>query len=75
MSVNQALQLMHLHRKAALMLDEPDYLKRRRGESRAVHLERLAAMAEERDRRAREAFEVAEAERCERGEPSFGLAG
>jgi hypothetical protein len=34
MSVKQALQLMHLHRKAALMLDEPDYLKRRRGESR-----------------------------------------
>jgi len=68
MSVNQALQLMHLHRKAALMLDEPDYLKRRRGESRAVHLERLAAMAEERDRRAREAFEVAEAERRARGE-------
>jgi hypothetical protein len=32
-------------------------------------------MAEERDRRAREAFEVAEAERWARGEPAWGPAG
>jgi hypothetical protein len=32
-------------------------------------------MAEERDRRAREEFEVAEAERWAKGEPPFGPAG
>ena len=32
-------------------------------------------MAEERERRAREAFEVAEAERWARGEPAWGPAG
>jgi len=68
MSASQALQLMYLHQKEARLIAEPDYLKRRRGESRAVHLERLARMAEERDRLAREAFEVAEAERRARGE-------
>jgi hypothetical protein len=75
MTVNQALQLMYLHQKAALQLDEPHYLKRRRGESNAAHSERLALMAEERDRRAPEAFEVAEVERWERGEPAWGPAG
>jgi hypothetical protein len=75
MSAAQALQLMYLHQKEARLTAEPDYLKRRRGEGHAVHLERLARMAEERDRRAREEFEVAEAERWARGEPPFGLAG
>jgi hypothetical protein len=59
----------------ARLLGEPDWLKRRRGESREAHSERLAAMAEERDRRAREAFEVAEVVRRERGEPAWGPAG
>jgi len=68
MSASQALQLMYLHQKEARLRAEPDWLKRRRGEPRAVHLERLAQMAEERDRRAREAFEIAEAERRVRGE-------
>ena len=75
MSVSQALQLMSLHQKEARLLGEPDWLKRRRGESREAHSERLAAMAEERERRAREAFEIAEAGRRERGEPAWGPAG
>jgi len=75
MSASQALQLMYLHQKEARLTAEPDYLKRRRGESRAVHLERLARMAEERDRLAREEFEVAEAERWAKGLPSWGAAG
>ena len=75
MTVNQALQLMYLHQKAALQLDEPDYLKRRRGESNEAHSERLALMSEARDQRAREEFEVAEVERWQRGEPAWGPAG
>jgi hypothetical protein len=75
MTVSQALQLMYLHQKEARLTAEPEWLKRRRGESRAAHSERLATMAEERDRRAREAFALAEAERWERGEPPFGPAG
>jgi hypothetical protein len=74
-SVNQALQLLYLHQKEARLTAEPDWLKRRRGESREAHNERLSAMAEERDRRAREAFAIAEAERWERGEPAWGPAG
>jgi hypothetical protein len=75
MNCNQALQLMYLHQKEARLTEQPYWLKRRRGEPHAAHLERLTAMAEERDRRAREEFEVAEAERWARGEPPFGLAG
>jgi hypothetical protein len=75
MTVSQALQLMYLHQKAVLGLDEPAYLKRRRGESLELHLERLARMAEERERRARAAFDVAEVERWERGLPAWGPAG
>ena len=75
MSVSQALQLMYLHQKAALLADEPTPMRRRRGESNEARNERLALMAEARDRRAREAFEVAEAERMERGEPPWGPAG
>ncbi len=75
MSVNQALQLMYLHQKAALLVDEPTPMRRRRGESRDACNERLALMSEARDQRAREAFEVAEAERWARGEPAWGPAG
>jgi hypothetical protein len=75
MSVSQALQLLYLHQKEARLLSEPDYLKRRRGESVAAHSERLTAMAEERERREREAFEVAEAARAARGEEAWGAAG
>ena len=75
MSANQALQLMYLHQKAALLADEPTPMRRRRGESNDARNERLAQMSEARDQRAREAFEVAEAERMERGEPAWGPAG
>jgi hypothetical protein len=75
MGVNQALQLMYLHQKEARLLGEPDWLKRRRGESSEAHSERLAQMAEERRRRAREAFELAEAERWAQGLPAWGPAG
>ena len=75
MSVNQALQLMYLHQKEARLLAEPDWLRRRPKESREAHSERLTLMAEERRRREREKFEVAEAERWERGEPAWGPAG
>ncbi len=51
------------------LLAEPDYVKRRRGESKEAHSFRLSAMYEARLEREREAFEVAEAERRERGEP------
>jgi hypothetical protein len=75
MSASEALQLMYLHQKAALLLEEPTPMRRRRGESNEARNERLALMAEARDRRAREAFEVAEAERWAEGLPPFGLAG
>jgi hypothetical protein len=75
MTANQALQLMYLHQKEARLIAEQWPFKRRRGESREAYSERLALVAEERGRRAREEFEIAEAERWSRGEPPFGLAG
>jgi len=75
MTASQALQLMYLHQKAVLLVDEPTPMRRRRGESHEACCERLVLMAEARARRAREAFEVAEVERRERGEPAWGPAG
>lgn len=75
MSVNQALQLMYLHQKQARLLAEPEHVKRRHGESRESRWFRLAAMYEEGQRRAREAFAIAEAERMAAGEPPWGPAG
>jgi hypothetical protein len=75
MTVNQALQLLYLHQKEARLIAEPDYIRRRPGESREAQSVRLSAMYEERRRREREKFEVAEAERWERGEPAWGPAG
>jgi hypothetical protein len=75
MSANQALQLMYLNQKAALLLDEPTPMRRRRGETNEMRNERLAQMAEARDERHREEFEVAEVERWEKGEPAWGPAG
>lgn len=76
MTVNQALQLLYLHQKEARLNSvEPHQLRRRPRESRAAQSERVAAMWEERQRRAREEFEVAEAERWARGEPAWGPAG
>jgi len=74
-SPNQALQLMYLHQKEARLLAEPFPCRRRRGEWREVYNERLAQMAEERDRRALEEFEIAEAERHALGQPAWGPAG
>lgn len=75
MSANQALQLMYLHQKEARLTADPWPIKRQRGEPREVWLARLAIIAEERDRLAREAFEIAEAERHAGGEPAWGEAG
>jgi hypothetical protein len=75
MSASQALQQMYLHQKEARLTAEPWWLKRRRGESREAHSERLALMAEERDRLRREEFEIAEAERWAQGLPAWGPAG
>jgi hypothetical protein len=75
MTVNQVLQLLYLHQKEARLLTEPDHIRQRRGESDEAHMERLSAMHEEWLRREREKFEVAEAQRWERGEPAWGLAG
>jgi hypothetical protein len=75
MTANQALQLMYLNQKAALMLDEPPHIRRRRGESAEAHSFRLGAMYAQRLQRDREAFEIAEAERMDRGEPAWGPAG
>ena len=75
MSANQALQLMYLHQKEARLTADPWPIKRQRGEPREVWLARLAIIAEERDRLAREAFEIAEAERHAGGEPAWGAAG
>jgi hypothetical protein len=75
MTADQALQLLYLHQKEARLIAEPWPIRRRRGESREAQTVRLGAMWEEQERRAREAFEVAEAERRERGEPAWGPAG
>ena len=70
MSCNQALQLLYLHQKAALLVDEPTPMRRRRGESHEACCERLALMAEARAEREREAFAVAQAARMD---PSIPL--
>jgi hypothetical protein len=75
MTVSQALQLMYLHQKAALLVDEPPHIRRRRGEPEEVYTERLAQMAEARLQREREKFDMAEVERWERGLPPWGAAG
>ena len=75
MSPNQALQLMYLHQKEARWIREEFPFKRRRGECSEAYRMRLIAIAEERDRRAREEFEVAEAELWAQGLPATGPAG
>jgi hypothetical protein len=61
MSVNQALQLMYLHQKEARLLCEPDWLKRRRGESHGAHSIRLGAIHEARRQREAEDYAIREA--------------
>lgn len=69
MSAGEALQLLHLHQKEVRLQAEPAHIKRRRGESREAHSFRLGAMYEAQQQRAREAFDIAEAERRAAGEP------
>ena len=69
MTPEQALQLLHLHAKTVHLQEEPPHIKRRPGESSDAQSYRLSAMYEARQARAREAFDVAEAARRERGEP------
>jgi len=71
MTANQALQLLHLHAKMVHLQEEPPHIKRRRGESGEAHSYRLTAMYEARQARDREAFDLAEAARNERGEPTL----
>lgn len=66
---SEALQLLHLHQKEARLQAEPDHIKRRRGESSEARSFRLGAMYEAQQQRAREAFNIAEAERRARGIP------
>lgn len=68
MTPQQAFQLLYLHQKEVRLQAEPAHIKRRRGESREAHSFRLSAMYEARLQRDREAFDIAEAERRERGE-------
>lgn len=63
MTVNQALQLLHLHQKEARLLAEPAHLKRRRGEHPDAWSHRLRVMHDLARDRQREAFRLAEAER------------
>ena len=75
MTVDQALQLMYLHQKEARLGGTPDTLRLRPGEPKEAMRMRLVLMSEHRDRLAREAFDVAEAARRERGEGGlFGPA-
>jgi hypothetical protein len=75
MTASQALQLMYLHQKQARLTAVPDRLRRRAREPEEAYYERLVQMSEERLRLEQEKFEVAEAERRERGEPAWGPAG
>jgi len=72
MTASQALQLLYLHQKEARLLSEPVHIRRRPGESREALSFRLSAMHKARLQRDRERFDVAEAERRERGEPPRG---
>ncbi|MCM8730737.1 hypothetical protein ACFO8O_07115 [Hephaestia sp. GCM10023244] len=70
MTAAEALQLLYLHQKEAWLWSEPDYIKRRRGESSDAWSFRLGEMYAARQQRAREAFDVAEAARREGRQPS-----
>lgn len=63
MTVDEAMMLLRLHHQSVRLQEDPPHIKRRRGESREAHSYRLSAMYEARLQRARDAFDVAEAER------------
>lgn len=71
MTAGQAIQLLTLHQKEVRLQAEPAHIKRRRGESREAHSIRLSAMYQARLQRDREAFDLAEAARRERGEGAW----
>jgi hypothetical protein len=66
---------MYLHQKEARLVADPFLTKKRRGEPHQLYLVRLQALWEEKERLAREEFEIAEAERHALGQPAWGLAG
>lgn len=70
MTADEALMLLRLHHQSVRLQEEPPHLKRRRGESSEAHSYRLSAMYEARLQRARDAFDIAEAERRATGIPS-----
>ena len=63
MTVDEAMMLLRLHHQSVRLQEEPPHIKRRRGESREAHSYRLSEMYKARLQRARDAFDVAEAER------------
>jgi hypothetical protein len=75
MTPDQAIQLLYLHQKEVRLQAEPPHIKRRRGESREAHSIRLSAMYQARLQRDREAFDIAEAARRERGEAAWAEEG
>lgn len=71
MSPNQALQLMYLHQKEARSFQEPQVLRRRRGESHEARVVRQALIYEAWQDRDRAAFRDAELVRKARGEGPY----
>jgi len=71
MTANQALQLMYLHQKEALMGATPEAMRRRRGESAGAASMRLALLHEAHQEREALKYRIAEAERLARGEPTY----
>ena len=67
--------VLYLHQKEVRLQAEPAHIKRRRGESREAHSIRLGAMYQARLQRDREAFDLAEAARRERGEAAWAEEG
>lgn len=63
MTADEALMLLRLHQQSVRLQEEPPHIKRRRGESREAHSYRLSEMYKARLQRARDAFDIAEAER------------
>ena len=63
MTVDEAMMLLRLHHQSVRLQEEPPHIKRRRGESREAHSYRLSEMYKARLQRARDAFDIAEAER------------
>src|SRR5690606_6133138 len=70
MTADEAMMLLRLHHQSVRLQEEPPHLKRRRGESSEAHSYRLSEMYKARQQRARDAYDIAEAERRAAGIPS-----